>query len=114
MALSDISWVITGAKHFGCGSSSWQIELALRQVAQTRTEIEAKQFRYCHPQFRVPVRVNGKFDQSSVVAGVVVTDNAFNRHAGLALVQHDRMVIDDAVLLQHVRVDTHGLGATSR
>ncbi|CAE6874997.1 hypothetical protein R69746_08713 [Paraburkholderia aspalathi] len=60
------------------------------------------------------MRVDRKPEQSAVVAIFIVADYTFDRHTCLSFVQHDRMVIDDAVLVQHVRVHTDRVGAASR
>lgn len=41
-------------------------------------------------------------------------DRTFDRRSCLAFVQHYRLVIDNAVLIQHVRIHPYRMRATSR
>jgi len=57
--------------------------------------------------------VNREPEQPAVGAGLVVAYDALDRHAGLAFIEHHGLVVGDAVLIQHVRVDPDGMGATA-
>ena len=47
----------------------------------------------------------------AIVAGAVVLHDAFHRDAGLAFVEHDRLVVDDAPAVQHMGIDAGRVGA---
>ena len=57
--------------------------------------------------------VDGEPQQPTVSAGFVVTHDAFDRRASLALVEHHRLVVDDPMLIQHVRIDASGVRASA-
>ncbi|GAB7545472.1 hypothetical protein CS8_051530 [Cupriavidus sp. 8B] len=57
--------------------------------------------------------IDRKSEQATIVTLLTLTDHAFNRGTGLPLIEHDRLVVRDAMLVEDLCVDTHGVRAAS-
>ncbi|KUY56329.1 hypothetical protein WS46_31205 [Burkholderia sp. RF4-BP95] len=60
------------------------------------------------------MRVDGESQQSAIVSAFVMRQYAFDGHARLPLVQHERLIIDNAMPIQHVRIDPDCVGSAPR
>jgi hypothetical protein len=72
-------------------------------------KIEAQQLRHRHGEVREAMRVHRQFLQLDVT----LPHGAFDGSASLAGVQHNRLVVDDAPLVQHVRICPDGVGSAA-
>ena len=60
------------------------------------------------------MRIDREPEEPAAGTGLVVAQHAFDRYAGLPLVEHHGLVVRDTVLVQHVGVDANRMGAPAR
>jgi hypothetical protein len=80
-------------------------------MTQAWTSIEAQELPHGHAEIGIPVGING---QPFNIGDRGLPHHAFNGGARLALMSHERLVVDDPLLIQHMRRDTHRVGSPPR
>lgn len=89
------------------------VQLAFGQRTQARAQVKAEQLCSCHPGVGVAVGVNSDHGHALLLLTVVVLDTRYGS-TGLPFVEHDRLVIHDAVTVQHVGIKPRRIGSTPR
>ena len=79
-------------------------QMALPQLAQPRAQIEAKQPRQRHREVGVAVRIDGELRDLDPL----LSHDPFDGGAGLALVEHDRLGVEDPPAVAHMAVHADG------
>ena len=88
----------------GHGEFARNMQTPVPQMAQARTEIEAEQLADRHAKIGIAVCVNREpFD----VGDRGLSDHPFDRRARLPLMQDKGLVVDNAPLIQDMRIDAH-------
>ena len=86
------------------------IQLALREPGETRTDVEAEELCQRHGEMGDAVGIDGQ----PVDLRRVLPQGALDRRAGLALVQHDRLVMDQRPVIGDVGIAAHRGRAAAR
>ena len=76
------------------------------EVFQTRAQIETEQVAQAHGKVGVAMRVDSELLELHRGG---LPHHPLERRPGLPLAEHQRLVIDDAPLVQHMRVHAHGM-----
>lgn len=77
------------------------MKATIAKMRQARAEIKPKNPGHPHCEIGVPMCVDC---QRRNIPGCALPDNSFNRRTGLTLIQHNRLVIEDAPAIEYVGV----------
>jgi hypothetical protein len=86
--------------------------LRSRRLRSRDAQVESQELRDGHREARETVRVDRNERDPDTVIGAVLQFDTLDSDAGLALVEDDGLVIEDAPAVAHVGVDPGGVGAT--
>ncbi len=88
-----------------------QIEPAFLQTGKPRAQVEARHLGQRHPEMREAVGVDG---DAFAPLDLLLAQGAIDGRTHLPAVQHDRLIIEDAPLVEHVRVGADRVGSPPR
>src|SRR5277367_5208352 len=88
----------------------WQMQMPVAQTIESRTKIQVQQFGNRHAEIRVAMSI----DRQALQARDRLADGAFDGGTRLPGCQEQRLVVDDAPLVKHVRVRADGVPSTLR